>query len=79
MIACALLSVVLAQLGLSGQVDVDMTLTPATQNVPVGCIAEVELELVLASGSSASVSAIDALISWDPAELSSFQGDRRDD
>ena len=73
MIACALLSVVLAQLGLvgqAGQVDVDMTLTPATQNVPVGCIAEVELELVLASGSSASVSAIDALVSWDPAQLS---------
>lgn len=52
---------------LFGQMDVDMTLTPSTQNVTVGCVAD--FEVVLSAGSPMSVSALDVIVSWDPAEL----------
>lgn len=58
---------ILLMLAMLGLQDVDVTLTPLTQNVTVGCVAE--FEVVLSAASPVAVSAVDIVISWDPAEL----------
>jgi hypothetical protein len=64
----ALLLCLLAALG---QSDVDMSLTPSTQNVTPGCVACVDV--VLSTAGTSAVSAVDVIISWDPAEVSLVQ------
>ncbi len=54
-----------------GTGNVDMTLTPSTQDVAIGCIAEVEL--VLSAGAPVGVAAVDAILTWNPAELQLLQ------
>jgi len=46
---------------------VDVSLTPALQDVPPDCF--VEVELVLSAASATTVTSLDALISWDPGLL----------
>jgi hypothetical protein len=54
-----------------GPSTVDMTLTPAAQCSPVNSI--IEVDLVLSAGGPAAISAFDAIITWDPAELEFLQ------
>ncbi len=47
--------------------DVDMTLTPMTQNISPTCL--LEIDLVLSAPMPTAVAAVDAILSWDPTKL----------
>lgn len=64
-----LLSAWLASAPGVGPVDVD--LVPSATLAPAGCT--IEVELVLTSSSLESISAVDAVLSWDPAKLELLQ------
>ena len=51
--------------------DVDLTFVPLSQDVPPGCIAEVDV--VLSADSPVFVSAVDIILDWDPSKLQFIQ------
>lgn len=64
-------SLSLLSLALAASSSVDVTLTPSLQDVPPGC--PVEFDVVLSAAMPTSISAVDLILEWDPAELSFVQ------